>query len=263
MMAAQTSRPDRAASSLDQANVDLFGRLGEEWWDPAGPMRALHKFNPVRVGWLRDEMVKRFPAENGGPRDVMRGRPLEGLAILDIGCGAGLLAEPMARMGAKVTGIDPAAPNLEVARAHAQDAGLIIDYRVQSSQDLLASGARFDVVLAMEVVEHVPDMRGFVATACALVSPGGMLFAATLNRTLKSFALGIVAAEYILRWVPRGAHRWDQFVTPRELERAIAAGGLSVSAESGVVYDVFRDRWRTSRDMDVNYMMAAERRPAE
>lgn len=257
---AKASRQDRTASDADQAEVELFGRLGEQWWDPTGPMRALHKFNPVRVEWLRDKMVERFPATGGGKRDVKRGRPLEGLSILDIGCGAGLLAEPMARMGASVTGIDPAARNVEVARAHAEEAGLAIDYRVQSSEALLASGARFDVVLAMEVVEHVADMRGFVVTAGALVKPDGMLFVATLNRTLKSFALGIVAAEYVLRWVPRGAHRWERFVTPRELERAIAAAGLSTTAQSGVVYDLFRDRWRPSSDMDVNYMMAAMRR---
>lgn len=248
-----------SSSPVDQSEVDLFGGLGEKWWDPDGPMRPLHRLNPVRVEWLRDHMVERFPAADGGRREVRRARALEGLTILDIGCGAGILAEPLARMGARVTGIDPAARNIEIARAHAQDSCLAIDYRAESSETLLAGGACFDVVLAMEVVEHVPDLEKFARAACALVAPGGMLFASTLNRTLKSFALGIVAAEYILRWVPRGAHRWDRFVAPRELEQAIEAGGLAVIAETGVIFDPFRGGWRTSRDMDVNYMTAAAR----
>ncbi|HVB89060.1 MAG TPA: bifunctional 2-polyprenyl-6-hydroxyphenol methylase/3-demethylubiquinol 3-O-methyltransferase UbiG [Beijerinckiaceae bacterium] len=257
-MALSAPRATRAASA-DQAEVDLFERLGDEWWDPKGPMRALHKFNPIRVGWLRDRLVERYPEFEGERRRIDHGRALAGLTILDIGCGAGVLAEPLARLGARVTGIDLAPRTIEVARAHAADAGLSIDYRRQSVEELLASGQKFDAVLAMEVVEHVPDLRGFLAAACALTNEDGMLFAATLNRTLKSYALAIVAAEYVLRWVPRGAHRWEKFVTPEELTRALAASGLSVTAQTGVVFDPFRGAWRAASDMDVNYMVAASR----
>jgi 2-polyprenyl-6-hydroxyphenyl methylase/3-demethylubiquinone-9 3-methyltransferase len=184
--------------------------------------------------------------------------PLHGLSVLDIGCGAGLVAEPLARLGARVTGIDPAATSIAVARAHAAEQDLEITYRAINSDALLAEGARFDIVTCLEVVEHVPDVRAFLAIAAGLVRPGGLLIASTLNRTLKSYALGIVAAEYILRWVPVGAHQWDKFVTPDELRAHLTAAGLSPGAAAGVVYDPLADRWSLSaRDLDVNYMLAA------
>lgn len=250
------------ASSIDDREIARFGRLSEDWWNPQGPMRALHKLNPTRIEWLRDRIAEHFPAAGGSRRDVKTGRPLEGLRILDIGCGAGLLSEPMARLGGDVTGLDPAQENVAVARAHAEAVGAAVDYRAQSAESLAAEGARFDVVLAMEVIEHVVDAQSFVATACALAQPDGMVFFSTLNRTLKSFALGIVAAEYVLRWVPRGTHRWEKFVKPQELAQALTDCDWTMTDGVGVVFDPLRDRWRVSRDMDVNYMAAAVRRPA-
>ena len=247
------------ASTIDPREIDRFADLAEDWWNPNGSMRALHKLNPLRIEWVRDRIAEHFPGPQGARRDVKRGRPLEGLNVLDIGCGAGLLSEPMARLGARVTGLDPAEKNVATARAHAEEGGLSIEYRAQSAESLAAQGASFDVVLAMEVVEHVVDMSAFVATACALTGPGGMVFISTLNRTFKSFALGIVAAEFVLRWVPRGTHRWEKFVTPRELADALGKAAFLKNDETGVAFDPFANRWRASRDMDVNYMLSAVR----
>jgi 2-polyprenyl-6-hydroxyphenyl methylase/3-demethylubiquinone-9 3-methyltransferase len=165
----------------------------------------------------------------------------------------------LARLGAEMTGVDPAEENIAAARAHAVDSGVTVDYRDTTAEELAANGEQFDVVLAMEVVEHVNDVPSFVATCASMVKPGGLLIAATLNRTMKSFALAIVGAEYVLRWLPRGTHQWDKFVTPEELERALEAGGLRVIAERGVIYNLLADRWQLSSDMDVNYMVVAER----
>lgn len=240
--------------SVDPGDIARFEALGEDWWDPAGSMRALHQINPLRIAWLRDRMVRHFRASL--PADEL---PLTGLAILDIGCGAGLLAEPLARLGAKVTGVDPAAGNIEVARRHAAETGANLLYRAATVEQLADEQATFDVVLAMEVVEHVRDMPRFVATACGLVRPGGLFAASTLNRTLRSFALAIIGAEYVLRWLPEGTHRWEQFVTPEELGHAFRAAGLRETARAGVVYDPLRGTWRISRDTSVNYMIAARR----
>jgi len=182
--------------------------------------------------------------------------------MLDIGCGGGILSEPLARLGAQMVGADPAQENIEAARAHAQASGVAVDYRAITAEELAEAGERFDVVLAMEVVEHVADVPAFVATCAAMVKPGGLMIAATLNRTLKSFALAIVGAEYVLRWVPRGTHQWDKFVKPEELEAAIEGSGLRVIGERGVIYNPFADRWQLSSDMDVNYMLAAARERA-
>jgi 2-polyprenyl-6-hydroxyphenyl methylase/3-demethylubiquinone-9 3-methyltransferase len=247
--------------TIDPEDVAKFDRLGAEWWDPEGPMRALHRFNPLRVTYLEDELCRRFPRD-GEPRDRGSAASLAGLTVLDIGCGGGLLAEAMARHGAAVTAIDPAPRNIEAAQHHAAKAGLSIDYRCVSAEELAAEGAHFDAVLTMEVIEHVRDVTGFLRTAASLVRPGGMLFAATLNRTFKSYAFAIVGAEYVLGWVPRGTHSWDRFVTPDELARALRAAGLEITGETGAVYDPLRDQWRLSRDMDINYMMSAHRPPA-
>ena len=198
----------------------------------------------------------------GAPQDEGAGReegPLAGLSILDIGCGGGILSEPLAALGAQITSVDPAPMNIEVAKAHAARSGLSIDYRATTAEELAATGAQFDAVLIMEVVEHVNDRTGFIATAASLVRPGGFLFAATLNRTFKSYALAIVGAEYILRWVKRGTHNWDQFVTPQELAGDFRAAGLEIYDRTGVVYNPIFAEWRTSEDCGVNYMMAAQK----
>jgi 2-polyprenyl-6-hydroxyphenyl methylase/3-demethylubiquinone-9 3-methyltransferase len=241
------------AGSIDTAEVERFAALGADWWGARGPMAALHKFNPVRLGYIRDRAAERFG------RDPDKLDSLKGLRMLDIGCGGGILSEPLARLGADMVGADPAVENIEIAQAHAEASGVAVDYRATTAEALAEAGETFDVVLAMEVVEHVVDVPLFVAACASMVRPGGLMIAATLNRTLKSFALAIVGAEYVLRWVPRGTHRWDKFVTPQELERAIENAGLRVSGERGVVYNPLADRWQLSSDMDVNYMLAAAR----
>jgi 2-polyprenyl-6-hydroxyphenyl methylase/3-demethylubiquinone-9 3-methyltransferase len=207
----------------------------------------------VRLGVIRDEAVAHFQRQ---PKSL---DCLTGLRILDIGCGGGILCEPLARLGAVVIGIDPAEANVAAAGRHAALSGLAIDYRCATAEDLASGGEQFDVVLAMEVVEHVTDVEAFVRLATGMVKPGGMFFAATINRTLKSFALAIVAAEYVLGWLPRGTHSWDKFVTPEELEEALHDARLSIASRTGVIYDLISGRWRLSGDMDVNYMISAVR----
>jgi 2-polyprenyl-6-hydroxyphenyl methylase / 3-demethylubiquinone-9 3-methyltransferase len=242
-----------AGMRVDEAEVEKFNRLAADWWDPNGRMKPLHRFNPVRLTYLRD-----LAAEHFG-RDIRSPRPFAGLSLLDIGCGGGLLSEPLARLGFEVTGIDPAGNNVDVAKGHAGEAGVPVTYRKVTAGTLMDEKARFDVVLAMEVVEHVPDVPEFVATAASLVKPGGLFVAATINRTKRSFALAIVGAEYVLRWLPVGTHSWDRFVTPDELETAIVAGALEVFDRQGVMFNPFTDRWSLARDMAVNYMLAARR----
>jgi 2-polyprenyl-6-hydroxyphenyl methylase / 3-demethylubiquinone-9 3-methyltransferase len=243
-----------ASPSVDPADVARFDAIGDDWWDPQGSMRALHQINPLRIAWLRDLAARHFKIAPHANEP-----PLAGLTVLDIGCGAGLMAEPLARLGAEVTGLDPAPGNIEVARRHAAETGASLSYRAATLEQLAREGPSFDVVLAMEVVEHVRDMPRFVGTACGLVRPGGLFAASTLNRTLRSFALAIIGAEYILRWLPQGTHRWEQFVTPEELSRAFRSAGLKEAARAGVVYDPLRAAWRISRDTGVNYMIAAKR----
>lgn len=238
-------------ASVDPREVEQFARLAARWWDPRGPMAPLHKLNPVRLAYIRDHAAEHFR------RDWKKLGCLKGLRMLDIGCGAGILTEPLARLGAEMSGIDPAAENIAAARAHAAESGAIVDYRDTTAEALAQSGEQFDVVLAMEVVEHVVDVRDFVATCASLVKPGGLFFAATLNRTLKSFALAIVGAEYVLRWLPRGTHQWDKFVRPEELEEAVEDAGLRVTGERGVIFNPLAGRWQLSSDMDVNYMLVA------
>lgn len=241
------------ASTVDRAEVARFSALAAEWWDAGGKMGVLHKFNPVRLAYIKEAACRKFD------RDGKRLDCLSGLRVLDIGCGGGLLSEPLARLGAEVVGADPSLANIEAARLHAAEAGLTVDYRVSTAEALADAGERFQVVLAMEVVEHVADMPLFVKRCAEMINPGGLLIAATLNRTLKSFALAIVGAEYVLGWLPRGTHRWDKFVTPNELEAAMERHGLRASDETGVIYNLFADSWRLSTDMDVNYMLTAEK----
>ena len=238
---------------VDEAEVARFSALADAWWDPEGDFRPLHRLNPVRLRYIRDALC----AATG--RVVEEPAPLSGLDIVDVGCGGGLLCEPLARLGARVTGIDPSARNIEIAANHARRAGLDIEYRSGTVEDLSAEGREFDAVVALEVVEHVPDLGTFIAACVAAARPGAQLFFATLNRTPQSFMLGIVAAEYVLRWLPRGTHDWRRFVRPSELARALKAGGARISAVDGVRYDVLTDDWRLSDAVSVNYMAVAER----
>lgn len=243
------------ARSVDAAEVARFSAMAAEWWDPDGKFRPLHRFNPVRLAFIRDAAAGHFG------RDPARLDSLAGLRLLDIGCGGGLLCEPMAMLGAEVVGADPSPVNIDIARVHAREQGLAIDYRCTTAEALADAGESFDIVLNMEVVEHVADAPLFVAACARMVRPGGLMVLATLNRTLKAFALAIVGAEYVLRWLPPGTHRWDKFVTPQELARALADAGMTADAPVGVVYSPFSDAWRTSGDTDVNYLMVA-RKPA-
>jgi 2-polyprenyl-6-hydroxyphenyl methylase/3-demethylubiquinone-9 3-methyltransferase len=240
-------------STVDRDEVARFSALAGEWWDPRGKMGMLHKFNPVRLGFIKETACRHFDRE-GKAIDA-----LAGLRILDIGCGGGILSEPLARLGAQVVGADASEPNIAAAKLHASDAGLAIDFRATSAEALADAGERFDVVLAMEVVEHVADLDLFVKRCAEMVLPGGLMIVATLNRTLKSFALAIVGAEYVLRWLPRGTHQWEKFVTPDELEVALERHGLGVIDETGVIYNLLADRWQISTDMDVNYITVAQR----
>ncbi len=247
------SQPHAKAPTVDEAELARFAALADEWWDPRGKMAPLHKFNPVRLAYIRDAACRRFA------RDAKRLDCLKGLRVLDIGCGGGILSEPLARLGAEVVGADPAEANIEAASLHARDSGLAVDYRATTAEALAEADERFDIVLAMEVVEHVADANLFVKLTGEMVKPGGLMITATINRTLKSFALAIVGAEYVLRWLPRGTHQWDKFVTPNELEIALELAGLRVIDEAGVIYNPLADHWRLAKDMDVNYMLAAER----
>ncbi len=241
------------ADRVDNADVARYDRLGDRWWDPQGDMAPLHRLNPTRIRYLRDLMIRHFAVPDGAAL------PLAGLCILDIGCGGGLLSEPLARLGGRVTGIDPAPNNVAAASRHAEDAGVAIDYRTATAETLAEAGGSFDAVLAMEVVEHVPEPDAFIATACSLVRPGGLFVLSTLNRTAKSFALAIVGAEYVLRWLPRGTHRWSRFLTPEEVAGPVRAAGLKVLDRTGMAFDPLRGSWGLSRDTDVNYLLAAKR----
>lgn len=254
-MTESTTQSDNAqarARTLDPAEVERFSRLAEQWWDPKGKMAPLHRINPLRIAYIRDAACRMF---DRNPKSL---NCLSGLRILDIGCGAGLLCEPLARLGADVVGVDPSETNIAVARLHADRAQLSIDYRCGVVEDIKKI-ERFDAVLAMEVVEHVADVGHFLDCCAALVKPKGFATLATLNRTWKSFALAIVGAEYVLRWLPRGTHQWDKFVKPEELHHHLHRNGFEVQEETGLVYHPLGDRWVLSGDMDVNYMLIAAR----
>lgn len=247
-----TNATDKSASpkgSVDDAEVGRFSALAREWWDPGGKFRPLHKFNPVRLGYIKEKVCGRFH------RDPASSSAFQGLRFLDIGCGGGLLSEPMRRLGADVLGADASATNIEIARLHAEKSGLAIDYRATTAEALAEAGETFDVVLNMEVVEHVADVPLYLAACARMVRPGGLMFMATINRTLKAYALAIVGAEYVLGWLPRGTHTFEKFVKPEELEGPLRAGGLEVLDSCGVGFDPFRDEWQRIGGTEVNYMM--------
>ena len=242
----------KANSSIDPEEIAHFSRMADEWWDENGKFKPLHRLNPARLAFLRDRTLGHFN------RDSRVGEPLKGLRLIDIGCGGGLVAEPMARLGARVTGIDAAEKNIAVAGLHAEKSGLAIDYRCATAEALAAESLQFDIVLALEIVEHVADAASFVRSCAALAAPGGLAVFSTLNRTAKSYAMAILGAEYVLRWLPVGTHQWNKFLRPSELCRFIGQSGLEVEAMAGLVYRPLAGRWEIdARDLSVNYLVVA------
>jgi 2-polyprenyl-6-hydroxyphenyl methylase/3-demethylubiquinone-9 3-methyltransferase len=242
-----------AMPSVDPAEISKFSAMAAEWWDPTGKFAPLHKFNPVRLSFIRAQAAAYFG------RDGRALRPFEGLALLDIGCGGGLLCEPMARLGFAVTGADASERNIGTARTHAAQSGLDIAYRATTAETLAAEGHQFDLVLNMEVIEHVADVKAYLAACAALVKPGGLTIVATMNKTLKSLALAKIGAEYVLGWLPRGTHDWSRFIPPAELRAALEEAGLSVCKTQGVSFNPLAWEWVLSADVDVNYMVVAKR----
>ncbi|PLX38644.1 MAG: bifunctional 3-demethylubiquinol 3-O-methyltransferase/2-polyprenyl-6-hydroxyphenol methylase [Hyphomicrobiales bacterium] len=248
-----SSDPNKSGATVDASEVARFSAMADQWWDPTGKFRPLHQLNPVRLAYIKEAASRQFD------RDVNDPQALKGLRVLDIGCGGGLLSEPMARLGATVVGADPSPTNIEIARLHSARSGLEIDFRATDAESLAADGETFDIVLNMEVVEHVADVPLFLNTCAEMVRPGGLMFVATMNRTLKAYALAIVGAEYILRWLPRGTHQWDKFLRPDELESMLTSAGLVVDDMSGISFDPLRDNWRRTANLDVNYMLSTHK----
>jgi len=238
--------------SIDPEEVEKFSRIAAEWWDPDSKFKPLHKFNPIRLGFMRDTICDHFGLSGK--------RPFEGLRILDIGCGGGLVCEPMARLGARVTGVDAAEANIKTASVHADEQGLEIDYRHGVAEQLIEQGeAPFDVVLNLEVMEHVANPHTFLVDCASLVKPGGLMICATINRTSKAFALAIVGAEWVMGWLPRGTHRFHKLVKPSQIRSALREGGMSLRAPVGVSYNPLTDQFSLGEDTAVNYMMVAEK----
>ncbi len=252
-MKAPAARPAAQPTTIDPPEIASFGKVAARWWDTEGEFRPLHRLNPARLGFIRDNLAAHFG------RDIKKPRPFAGLSLLDIGCGGGIVAEPLARLGFAVTGIDADRAAIAVARDHAEAAGLEIDYRVEASEDLARRRLKFDAVLALEVVEHVADIGLFLKTAAALVKPGGALIASTINRTLQAFLFAIIGAEYVLRWVPRGTHHWSKFVRPSELAAGLRENGLEIGGIEGMSYDARTASWRLGGGLAVNYLLFASK----
>lgn len=239
--------------SVDPAEIAHFAGDADAWWDEDGPFAPLHALNPVRLKYVRDQILERFDV------DAAAKLPFGGLTLLDIGCGGGLFAEPMARLGAVVTGIDFAEESVDVAREHAEEMGLEIDYRAVSAESLADSGQQFDIVSALEVVEHLADVPAFLNACATLVRPGGLFFFSTINRTRASYAVAIVGAEFVLRWVPRGSHDWRKFIKPTELDDMLGEAGFEPAEFAGLIFDPLGSGWRLGRRLDVNYIGFAPR----
>ena len=251
---AQAAAPERLSTpSIDPAEVEKFSRMAADWWDPDSKFAPLHKFNPARLTYIRETLSAHFKSDGA--------EPLKGLKLLDIGCGGGLVSEPMARLGAQVTGVDAAEGNIKTALVHAEEGGLEIDYRHGTAEQLLEQGGReqFDVVLNLEVVEHVADPESFLRDCASLVKPGGMMIVGTINRTGRAFVTAIFGAEYVMGWLPRGTHQFEKLVKPDEVREALQAEGLSVRQPVGVSYNPLKDRFFISGDAGVNYLMASEK----
>jgi 2-polyprenyl-6-hydroxyphenyl methylase/3-demethylubiquinone-9 3-methyltransferase len=249
----ESRSPGGQAASVDAGEVANFEAMADSWWDPEGLFKPLHRINPVRLSYIGSTLARHFG------RDMAVEQPLSGLHILDVGCGGGLVCEPLARMGANVLGIDPSEKNIHVAAAHAANSDLAVDYRFITAEELAASGHRFDAVLALEVVEHVADLESFLAACQNLVAAGGPLIFSTINRTPKAFVTAIIGAEYVLRWLPRGTHDWRKFLKPSELARHLRSAGLGAREFRGMSYRPFADRWSLSDDLSVNYLGYASR----
>lgn len=244
-----------SASTVDPAEVAKFEAMAAEWWNPNGKFKPLHMLNPCRLDYITSQIASEFDLDLAGPL------PFKGLRILDIGCGGGLLSEPMARLGAEVVGADPATRNIPVAQLHAEQSGLTIDYRLTTAEDLAQAGEQFDVVLNMEVVEHVPDPQSFITACQTLLKPGGLMICSTLNRNMKSFGMAIVGAEWIMKWLPKGTHDWKKFITPDELTEFIRKAGLDPVDRKGMVFNAVAWSWSLSaRDFSVNYVTASVKR---
>ncbi|MCH1542971.1 MAG: bifunctional 2-polyprenyl-6-hydroxyphenol methylase/3-demethylubiquinol 3-O-methyltransferase UbiG [Alphaproteobacteria bacterium] len=244
---------DSVTSTIDPSELAKFTAMAADWWNPNGQFKPLHKFNPTRLAYIRDKLCAQFD------RDPQAALPLKGLRLLDIGCGGGLLSEPMARLGAEVVGADAGEANIKTAALHAEQQGLDIDYRAITAEELVTQGEVFDAVLNMEVIEHVADPQAFMNACGQLMKPDAIMFLATLNRTLKAFALAIIGAEYVLRWLPRGTHDWDKFITPKELENMADKAGLELYSSTGVSFNPLTDKWRQTGDLSVNYMGVARK----
>ncbi|MCF6343267.1 MAG: bifunctional 2-polyprenyl-6-hydroxyphenol methylase/3-demethylubiquinol 3-O-methyltransferase UbiG [Devosiaceae bacterium] len=240
-------------STIDKEEIARFSAIAKEWWDPNGKFKPLHKFNPVRLAYIRENLIEHFSLDGTKPQ------PLAGLEIVDIGCGGGLLCEPLKRLGANITGIDAAKRNIQIAKAHAKQSGLKINYQTTSAEELAASGIEFDVVLNMEVVEHVNNVPLFLKSCAKLVKPNGLMLVSTINRTAKAFALAIVGAEYVLNWLPKGTHSYDKFLTPEEISAMVEREDMVIIDRCGVTFSPLKDQWRRSRDMSVNYMLLAQK----
>lgn len=234
--------------SVNTAEVEKFSQMAEDWWNPEGKFKPLHKFNPIRIKFIRDKILSHYNLQS-----------LDGVTILDIGCGGGLLSSPLARLGAKVTGIDASEKNIQIASAYAKENDIDVEFINTSAEELAASGKKFDVVLNMEVIEHVADVDSFMNASSALLKQDGLMFVATLNRTAKSFLFGIVGAEYVMRWLPRGTHDWQKFLKPHEINDQFEANNIKLLQSAGVKYNIFKDEFSLDNDLSVNFMMVGKK----
>jgi 2-polyprenyl-6-hydroxyphenyl methylase/3-demethylubiquinone-9 3-methyltransferase len=233
-------------SSINKKEIEKFSNIADEWWDPHGKFKPLHKFNPIRIKYIKENIINHFNTKN-------KNKPLSGINILDIGCGGGLLSEPMCRLGANITGIDASIKNIKTAKFHAKKNGLKINY-ICSSPEKLKISKQFDVILNMEIVEHVEDISFFLKSCSKLLNKNGLMFVATINKTLKSYVFAIVGAEYILRWLPIGTHEWEKFVKPEDLKKILVKNNLSLKKLDGMQFNLIKDEWGISKDLSVNYI---------